>query len=137
MGNALTRLALMMGWIDLPMFLHPLVIGAIASYATIEWCISRSEVTTQEHEFRERLHQAPAQEADNARQNRTRLVSFAVIFSGAAIAIGMVFGYALPYAAATGSGGGGEMLLALAMGFFVLLTGIIAWRGSERSYRPR
>ncbi len=133
-GNAAARFALLMDWIELPVYLHPLVIGAIASYLAIEFCIARSQVSEEEHSLRASLHHTPAEEVSNQRQDRTKLVALAVITAGIVFSIVMFWAYALPYWRATGDGLG-VTILTLGMGFAMVASGLVALRGSERSYR--
>lgn len=133
-GNACARLALMLGWIDLPLYLHPLVIGAVASYICIELCIARSQVSEEEHKLREELHHTPSDEIDAGRQNRTRVITLAVMIAGVIVSAVMFWAYALPYGEATGNALG-VTLLVLGFGIAMVLTGFLALRGSERSYR--
>jgi Na+/proline symporter len=134
LGNVVARGLGMFGVVELPVYLHPILIGALLSYITIEFVISRSTVSQEEHDLRERLHQTPIEEIDPKKQSVTRRITLAIVALGVLFSVLLVVFYALPYQRATGSGPGGELLLAVGIGLSLVITGTLAWWGSSRSY---
>ena len=135
LGNVLARGASMLGWVDLPVYLHPIVIGAVLSYATIELLNWRGTVSEEEHRMREQLHHTPETEIDERKRIGTVRFALAVIICGVLLAGILVVCYALPYQRANGSGWGGETVLALGIGLSLVVTGALAWWGTNHSYR--
>jgi Na+/proline symporter len=134
LGNAVARALSMLGYVDLPVYFHPIVIGAVLSYLTIEIVISRGTVSTEEHQLRERLHEVPESEVDPSRLRVTLLCSKAIIGLGILFSALLIVFYALPYQRATGSGFGGEFVMSLGIGFALVATGALAWWGAVHSY---
>ena len=133
-GNLVTNAVALLGWADLPVYLDPILVGALLSYLTIEVVLRRGRVTERERRRRLRLHQAPHEEIDAARLRRTLGWAVALIVFGLVMAGLMVSFYALPYRQATGGPATGEFLMSLAVGGFLVLTGLLAWWGTRRSY---
>ena len=136
LGNIATNAVALLGIVDLPVILDPILVGVVLSYLTVEAVSLKGRVTAGEHRWRERLHRAPESELDFARLRRTLwwaavLVAFGVILSALMIAF-----YYLPYRRAAETSAGGELLLSLGVGFALVLTGLLAWRGTMKSYQP-
>ncbi|MGI9286657.1 MAG: sodium:solute symporter family protein [Pseudomonadales bacterium] len=134
LGNIAARLLGMFDIVELPVYLHPIVVGALLSYLTIELVISGGTVSEEEHRLREKLHETPDSEVDAVRQRATLRCARFIIALGIVFAGLMVVAYALPYQRATGTGMGGEVMLALVLGLSLVATGALAWWGARRSY---
>ena len=132
-GNVVARFLSMMGYIELPVYFHPIVIGAVLSYISIEIAIARGKVSAEEHQLREDLHITPASESDPVRLRGTLRCALGVIAAGLLFGGMLVVFYALPYKQATGGSATGEVVLALSMGISLVLTGALAWWGARRS----
>ena len=136
-GNALARLLSMLGYVELPVYLHPIVVGAVLSYITIEIVISRGRVSDEEHQLRERLHEVPETEINAGRARTTTRLLQGVICVGVLFSGLLVVFYALPYQRATGGEGvSGELVLSLGIGFSLVVTGALGWWGAAKSYKP-
>ena len=60
-GNVGANLLKLSGLVELPTVLDPILLGAVASYITIEVVSRNGAVSEREHELREQLHQTPVQ----------------------------------------------------------------------------
>jgi sodium/pantothenate symporter len=135
LGNVIARTASTFGYVDLPVYLHPIVIGALLSYITIELVIRRGHVSAEEHRLREGMHLIPDDEINVVKQRRTLRIAQALIVTGVLLGGTLIVLYALPYQRATGISGSGELWLSVGVGMALVLTGLLAWWGSNRSYR--
>jgi len=134
LGNVIARVLSMTGIVELPIYFHPILIGALLSYITIELVISRGKVSANEHRFREQLHEVPAQEIDSEKQRFTRSTAQLVMLVGGVFSVLLIWFYVLPYQRATGESAVGELVLAIGIGLSLVVTGALAWWGSRRSY---
>jgi sodium/pantothenate symporter len=96
-GNIGANLLKVTGLVELPTVLDPILLGALASYITIEIVSRTGTVSDREHELRERLHHTPESEYDSAKLHRTLLYSKAVAVFGVLLAALLVIFYVLPY----------------------------------------
>ena len=133
-GNLVTNAVALAGWADLPVYLDPILVGALLSYVTIEIVIRRSRVTERERRRRLRLHETPAEEFEAARLRRTLGWAVALVLFGLAMSVLMCLLYALPYRDAAGGPATGEFVMSFAVGGFLVATGLLAWWGTRRSY---
>ncbi len=133
-GNVVARVLSMTGMVDFPVYFHPILLGALLSYITIEIVISRGKVSTEEHKFRELLHEVPALEIDAQKQRITLRSAQMVMAVGVLFSALLIWFYVLPYQRATGGKTGGELILALGIGSSLVATGALAWWGARRSY---
>lgn len=136
-GNVVTNAVALLGLVELPVFFDPILVGVVLSYLTVELVSLTGRVSEREHARREALHVVPEDEFDPARLHRTLGWARALIVSGIALAALMVVFYALPYRAATTTPAWGEIALSLGVGAALVLTGVLAWWGTARSYRVR
>jgi sodium/pantothenate symporter len=134
LGNLLTNALALLRLVDLPVFLDPILVGAIISYLTIEAVSYGGRVGQKEHAWRERLHRVPAAEIDFAKLSRTLAWSAAVMISGVLMTVLMVVFYYLPYRAAVQDRATGELVLSVAVGLAVFLAGLFAWIGARSAY---
>jgi sodium/pantothenate symporter len=130
----------LLGVFDLPVYLDPIFLGAITSFAVI-WIVSRcSTVTEEEHRFRDRLHQTPESELDAARVTRSMVWPKLMVTGGVAMALGLIFFYARPYQKAleaTGESAVGELILSIGYGLLLVGSGILAHWGIRKYYAAR
>ncbi len=136
-GNLLFNAISVLGLADLPVYLNPILVGVILSYLTIEGVSARGRVSEREHAFRAELHVTPESEFQGSKVFRTVGWSWALIVGGVLTAALMVVFYALPYRAATGANGAGEIAMSLGVGLALVVTGALARWGTLRSYRSR
>jgi len=135
LGNLATNGVILLGLFDLPAIADPILVGALLSYVVIEIVSRRGQVSEREHRRRERLHEMPDAEVDHDRVRRTVLWANALMVFGVVLAGLMVAFHVLPYRRAVGGAGTGELVLAIGVGFFLVLTGALARWGTLRSYR--
>jgi Na+/proline symporter len=135
LGNVVTNSLALLHVVDLPVFLDPILVGVVLSYITVEWVSSKGKVTEEEHALREQLHLVPESEIDAEKLARTLLWPKILIVFGVAFSILLIYFYALPYQRAIGETATGEILLSIGVGLSLVVTGVLAWWGTARSYR--
>lgn len=135
-GNLFTNTLALLRIIDLPVYLDPILVGVVLSYITVELVSMKGKVTGKEHELRERLHVTPESELDAGKLARTLMWPKLLIVFGVAFSLLLIGFYALPYQQATGQTATGEILLSIGIGLSLVTTGVLAWWGTARSYRP-
>lgn len=122
-----------MGVIALPVFLDPLVLGALVSLSLIIGVSRYGIVSDAEKKFLHALHVSPAELGDAIRNRRTKMFANALVAWGVVCALGLVIFYVRPYQVATnlvGDGGAyvvwsGELLAAIYFGLILSLGGLI------------
>ncbi|MFC1690175.1 sodium:solute symporter family protein, partial [Pseudomonadota bacterium] len=127
LGNLVTNSLALLNFVDLPVYLDPILVGVVLSYITVELVSLRGKVTDKERELLEQLHRVPESEIDAEKLARTLLWPKLLVAFGGVFSILMYFFYAMPYQRATGESATGEILL--------VVTGVLAWWGTSRSYR--
>jgi sodium/pantothenate symporter len=135
-GNLATNVAALLGWVELPVWADPILVGALLSLAVVVGVSRRGRVSEPERRRRERLHEAPVEEGAAARLRSTRNWAWTLMGAGALLALTLIVFYVAPYRAATGSAAG-ELAMSLGIGLMLVLTGWLAWRGTERAYASR
>jgi Na+/proline symporter len=135
-GNLFTNTLALLRIVDLPVYLDPILVGVVLSYVTVELVSMKGKVTSKEHELRERLHVTPESELDAAKLARTLMWPKLLIVFGVAFSLLLIGIYALPYQQATGQVATGEILLSVGIGLSLVVTGVLAWWGTARSYKP-
>jgi sodium/pantothenate symporter len=136
-GNLVTNAVALLGLVDLPVILDPILVGAVLSYVVVVLVSRAGRVSDREHRRRERLHETPADEFDPLRLRRTLGWAGVLMLFGLLLATLLVVFYALPYRRALGGSAAGEIAMSLGVGLMVVLTGALAWWGTKRSYGPR
>jgi Na+/proline symporter len=141
-GNALLSLLKLIGLVTPPVFLHPIVVGAILSLVTILIVSRFGSVTAEEREYRQAMHVTPIEECDPdsyaITMRRAKWLMSGSVIAGVIIA---VF-YAIPYQQAKNDGGPWRLLAAenliviVYMASFLIAGGLAYW-GVKRSYRPQ
>jgi len=100
-GNAIPRLLDTLGWIDLPSYLNPIVIGGVISIAVV-LCVSRlGSVTEVQRARRLTLHEIPDEDRDTAQARKTQRSAIAVSLTGISLTAILLLFYVLPYQQAT------------------------------------
>ena len=135
LGNLLTNSLALLRIVDLPVLLDPILVGVVVSYVTVELVSLGGKVTEKEHDLRERLHRVPESEIDADKLARTLLWPKLLIVFGAAFSVLLYFFYVVPYQQATGEPAMGEFLMSAGVGLSLVVTGVLAWWGTTRSYR--
>lgn len=100
--NVVPRLMEIAGWLTLPVYLHPIIIGSACGLATIIFLSRRGQVTEGERAYRLRLHETPEEEQDpGAAHLTTWVVSLLAVF-GISVALLFATSYVEPYQTLTG-----------------------------------
>ncbi|MDX1481530.1 MAG: sodium:solute symporter family protein [Woeseiaceae bacterium] len=142
--NVVPKFFQVRGDIVLPSWADPAVIGAVASIAVILAFSARTQPSTQEKDYRARLHRTPASEIDGRMTRQTLWAPLLLFANGIVMPVVLLVWYVRPYQAATGAlraDGSidwmtGEAILALSwFGVYVTL-GILAMKAIRRSYLP-
>jgi uncharacterized membrane protein YGL010W len=107
----------------------------VLSYITVELVSLRGKVTQKEHDIRERLHRVPKSEIDAAKLGRTLFWPKLLIVFGIVFSVLLYLFYVVPYQQATGEPATGEILMSVGVGLSLVVTGVLAWWGTARSYR--
>ncbi|WP_019528781.1 sodium:solute symporter family protein [Dasania marina] len=132
------------GFIDLPSYLDPVLIGSVVSLCTIIIISRLGKVSRKEALYRMRLHRTPAQEVDLKAVKTTLLAPAILILYGCAMPFIMSHFYVLPYQ--TGSGElladgsinwlTGEALLSFSWALVYIPLGLITAKVIINSYSP-
>jgi len=141
-GNVILRFCDSLGWINLPSYLNPILVGGLLSYLVIVLVSRLDTVSDVEHQQRLALHKTPQQECNEKQAKHTQWVAIAVIVFGILLSALQLTYYVYPYQLNTGQLTSANQLnwfsieafLALAWaGIFVPL-GVIAHKVIVRSY---
>jgi len=99
-GNILARTLDLSGLIDLPMLLHPIIIGALISFLVIVFLSRRGEVGVEEAAYRTRLHQVPEEEQPSHWD--LKWLPLMLLTFGVGMSVFLLWWWIYPYHAATG-----------------------------------
>ena len=97
LGNVGTNLLSLTGAVDLPVYLDPILVGAAISLITVILVSRNGQVTTDQHQFRERLHRTPSEELRPSEVTKTLAWSKVLIAAGVMMAMVIAIFYAKPY----------------------------------------
>ena len=130
------------GWIELPIWLDPILLGGLVSLAGVLVLSWFGRVSRAEQVYRLRLHRIPEPEVSRSKSRVTRYAPLTLAIYSLTMCLILLTIYVYPYQEATGTlgaGGGinwfsGEALLVLASPAVVLPTAWIAWRMIRKSY---
>ncbi len=107
LGNIATNLLSLLGGVELPVYLDPILTGAVISFLTVITVSGTGAVSIEEHEFRERLHKTPERELDPREVARTLVWPKAMLAVGVLVMGVLVIFYARPYQDAIAARGPG------------------------------
>ncbi|NQY63802.1 MAG: sodium:solute symporter family protein [Alteromonadaceae bacterium] len=141
-GNVILRLFDSIGWIELPSYLNPIIIGGLLSYIVIVLVSHFDKVSNTEHSRRLALHKTPDKERCKKQAKRTQWAAIAVIVFGISLSVLQLTYYVYPYQSATGTLATGELInwfsietfLALCWAGIFVPFGIITYKIIGRSY---
>jgi sodium/pantothenate symporter len=141
-GNVIPRLLDTQGWIDLPSYLNPILIGGVISLVVVLWVSRLGTVTDTERARRLALHNLPADDRDTQQAKKSQWAAIAVAVTGVFISTMLIAFYVFPYQTATGTlrDGGrldwltGEAILSLGWAVLYVPWGIAAYKMIGRSY---
>jgi sodium/pantothenate symporter len=132
--NAAPKAFETLGWIALPFWLDPILLGAAVSLAVVLGVSRLGSPGRSEQAFRLRLHRTPAEERDPEKARATRRAPLLLVAYAVGISALYVVGYLQPYRDATGDGATMELALVLAGPFLWTFTAVVAWWVIRRSY---
>jgi sodium/pantothenate symporter len=124
-GNIITKALSYFGIVALPVWADPIILGAAMSTLAIVLVSRRGIVSEAEQRYRRMLHEVPEAELDPLEIRSTRRWSVILIAGGIALSMLMIYFWAMPYRAATGSAGvlTGEVWVSLGCGFVLVACG--------------
>ena len=100
-----------LGWITLPIWLDPILLGGVVSLIVVLVVSRMGDVSREEHVFRMRLHRTPESELDPQKVKLTRRIpAILIIYSLVFTAIFMIW-YIRPYQVATGTDAMAEIIV--------------------------
>ena len=140
--NALPKAMEYLGWVELPIWLDPILLGGLVSLVVVLVLSHFGRVSREEQVYRLQLHRVPKQEVSSSKLRLTCYAPLVLAIYSVVICTILLTVYVKPYQEATGTliaGGGlnwlsGESLLVLAGPVVVLPTAWIAWRMIRKSY---
>ncbi|MCP3673998.1 MAG: sodium:solute symporter family protein [Gammaproteobacteria bacterium] len=141
-GNVILRFADSFGFVDLPSYLNPILVGGLLSLVVVIWVSKLGKVTDTERQRRLELHHTPSEEIDSKQTKRTQWAAIAIAIFGIAVTVIQLIYYVYPYQLATGTltvGQGidwftAEALLALGWAGIFVPWAIVSYRIIGRSY---
>ncbi len=116
MANVVPAALVYLGFLNLPSYLDPAVLGAVASVMTIVLVSRAGVVSPQERAFRERLHHTPESDRCLRKTRLTLVAPILLMVYGLLMPLALLKWYVIPY-----QRGSGELLA----------EGQINWSGSE------
>ncbi len=140
--NALPKALEYMGWVELPIWLDPILLGGMVSLVVVLVLSRFGHVSREEQVYRLQMHRVPEQEVSAPKLRFTRYAPLVLAVYSVAMCVILITVYVQPYQEITGTltAGGGinwlgsESLLVLAGPVVVLPTAWIAWRMIHKSY---
>jgi sodium/pantothenate symporter len=141
-GNALLSLLKLLEVVTLPVYLHPIVVGAVLSLLTILVVSRLGSVSDEERDYRRAMHITPEEEYDRDQYRLT--IRWARWLMGGSVIAGIIVAvfYSIPYQQAKNDGGpwmffAGENFVAIEYTLSFLVAGGLAYWGIKRSYEPK
>jgi sodium/pantothenate symporter len=134
-----------LGWVELPFWLDPILLGALVSLAVVLVVSRFGSVSRGERRYRLQMHRVPQQELNTLKLRLTRFAPWILAVYSLTMFVILTRIYLRPYQEATGTlaaGGGinwlsGESLLVLGGPMVVVPTAWIAWRMINKTYGRR
>lgn len=143
-GNVIPALFDYIGFISLPSYLNPALIGASISLITIMYISKRGTVSVQEAQYREDLHRTPVVDCDLQKTKITMLAPAALVLYGCLMPLLLIKYYVTPYQTGVGqllSNGSvdlttGEAILAMLSAPVYVILGLIVAKVVWGRYSP-
>ncbi len=140
--NALPKALEYLGWVELPIWLDPILLGGLVSLVVVLVLSRFGSVSREEHVYRLQMHRVPQTEISSSKSRFTLYAPLVLAVYSVTMCVILMTIYVQPYQETTGTldpGGGidwlsGESLLVLAHLLVVLPTAWIAWRMIRKSY---
>ncbi|MBT8062986.1 MAG: sodium:solute symporter family protein [Xanthomonadales bacterium] len=132
--NAAPKALETLGWIELPIWLDPILLGGMVSLAVVLWVSKLGTVSRRERVFRMRLHRVPASETGRARAAVTARFPLVMVIYGLVFYAIFMVAYIRPYQLATGTAAIREIVILSVGPVLWIATALFAWRMIRRSY---
>jgi sodium/pantothenate symporter len=142
--NAVPWLLDFTGFIELPSYLNPILLGALVSLVVTIAVSRQGAVSAAEHAYRDKLHRTPQEEVDQAKTKGTLIAPLVLIFYGCAMPFVMLHWYVGPYQRGSGelladgsiNWNTGEALLSLSWAALYVPLGLFVYRFVRKGYGP-
>jgi sodium/pantothenate symporter len=132
--NAVAKGLNSLGWISLPIWLDPILLGGLVSLAVVLLVSRLGQVTREEQVYRMRLHRVPESELNPARARVTRKFPLVMAAYGFIIFGVFMIWYIRPFQQATGTDALREIAVLSAGPVLWVSTTLFAWWMIRRSY---
>ena len=146
-GNIVAKLMSVYGFVDLPVYLDPFVIGLGLSFLTIVLVSRKGSVSEAERQFLKKIHLTPIEEFNTEKILYTLNITACLIVAGVLVLLAMCYFYVIPHQIAlesklAGESVGvslsflttGEFFMSLLCSASLILSGLIARRWIRRFY---
>jgi Na+/proline symporter len=122
------------GYVDLPVWADPIIIGVLLSIVAILLVSRRGTISDAERRYRENLHVVPESEYDEGEVQGTMRWPWLMITGGVVLSAILIVFWALPYRATTKTNAllTGEVWLSLSCGFVLVACGLLLRRHLRR-----
>jgi sodium/pantothenate symporter len=142
--NAVPWLLDFTGFIELPSYLNPILLGALVSLVVTIAISRQGAVSEAEHAYRDKLHRTPQEEIDQVKTKGTLIAPLVLILYGCAMPFVMLHWYVGPYQRGSGelladgsiNWNTGEALLSLSWAALYIPLGLFVYRFVRKGYGP-
>jgi Na+/proline symporter len=142
LGNTIPKVLSVMGLIELPAYLDPILIGGVISLVVVLAVSRKTIVTENERRYRLSLLNIPAEELDASEAKKTLWYASALAVFGIVMSVGMLLFYVTPYQRALSVTGedfnfdwfSGEALFAYAWAVIFVFLAWLMYRAVYRGY---
>jgi Na+/proline symporter len=123
-----------LGWITLPIWLDPILLGGLVSLAVVLVVSRQGEVSREERVYRMRLHRVPEAELDPDKTRLTRRMPAVMVAYTTLFTVLFMAYYIRPFQQATGTDAMIEIIVLLSGPVIWLATAVVAWWVIRKSY---
>jgi sodium/pantothenate symporter len=132
--NAGPKLLETLGWINLPIWLDPILLGGLVSLVVVLVISRMGVVSREERVYRMKLHRTPKSELDPRRVKFTRRLPIILVIYGFSFTAIFMAWYIIPYQQATGTLAIGETVVLMVGPVLWLGTALFTWWMVRKSY---
>jgi sodium/pantothenate symporter len=123
-----------LGWISLPIWLDPILLGGMVSLVVVLVVSRLGNVSREEHVYRMRLHRTPESELDPKKSKFTRRIPLIMVIYTLVFSTIFMIWYIIPYQQARGTDALPEIIVLYSGTVLWLATAFFAWRMIRKSY---
>jgi sodium/pantothenate symporter len=123
-----------LGWVSLPIWLDPILLGGVVSLVVVLVVSGFGEVSRDEHVYRMRLHRTPESELDPKKSRFTRRIPLIMVIYALTISTIFMVWYIIPFQRAMGTDALLEIIVLYCGPVLWLATALFAWRMIRKSY---